>query len=157
MYPFTGKVLVVMKIVIPLNNDLNFYHDNPITAPRFAIYNIDIKRSHVSSSLETIIENAWNSTNNGKFQMSQIQCACDKNKCSDIEHITEHYFLLDSIGDCDYLLADHYCDNINRALDNGGITIYKIPPFIHKSDYAIKNFLLGVSLANTIQNIHHAS
>lgn len=146
-----------MKIVIPLNSDLNFYHDNPITAPRFAIYIIDIKRSYVRSSLETIIDNPWNSTNNGKYQSSQIRCACDKDTCSDLGHISEHYFLLDSIGGCDYLLADHYCKNIHRALVNGGISIYKIPPFIHKSDYAIKNFLLGASLANTIQNIHHAS
>jgi len=146
-----------MKIAIPLNNDLSFYHNNPITAPRFAIYNIDIKRSCVISSLDNIIDNPSNSTNNGKYTVSQIQCTCDENKCSDIKHISEHYFLLDSIGGCDYLLANHYCDNINRALDNGGITIYKISPFIHKSDYAIKNFLLGASLANTIQNIHHAS
>jgi predicted Fe-Mo cluster-binding NifX family protein len=146
-----------MKIVIPLNNDLNFYHDNPITAPRFAIYTIEIKRSYVRTSLEHIIENPWNRTNNGKYEASQIQCACDQDRCADLAHISEHYFLLDSIGGCDYLLADHYCENIHRALVNGGITIYKIPPFIHQSDYAIKNFLLGASLANTIQNIHHAS
>lgn len=146
-----------MNIAIPLNNNLSFYHSNPITAPKFAIYHIDSKKSRVRTSLDSIVDNPLNSTNQGNYTVSQIECACNVDKCSDITHISEHYVLLESIGDCEYLLADHYCDNINRALLNGGITIYKIPPFIHKPDNAIKNFLLGASLASTIKQIYHAS
>jgi len=32
------------KIAIPLNTTMDFYHYNPVTAPKFAIYTMDMKR-----------------------------------------------------------------------------------------------------------------
>ncbi|HHD78581.1 MAG TPA: hypothetical protein ENK98_02915 [Epsilonproteobacteria bacterium] len=148
-----------MNIAIPLNHNLSFYHDNPITAPQFAIYYIDrdSKKNHIHTSLDFIAANPLNIINQGKYSASQIKCVCEVEKCSDIHHISEHYLLLESINGCEYLLADHYCNNIQRALINGGISIYKIPPFIHKPDNAIKNFLLGALFASTTKQIHYAS
>lgn len=147
----------MIKIAIPLDNTLSFYHRNPFTAPTFAIYTIEDENKSVTYSLLKVIDNPWDSTNEGVYKECQIQCACDKETSSDIHHITEHYSILHAISACDYLLANYYCDNIFSALQNASIKIYKVPPFIHKVDMAIKNFLLGASLASTFKHIHHAS
>ncbi|MEN8726875.1 MAG: hypothetical protein ABF276_02820 [Sulfurovum sp.] len=145
------------KIAIPVNNTMGFYHSNPMTAPKFAIYTINIKNENVTFSLINIADNPWNRTNNGIYSPSQIDCSCNKEICSDIRHITEHYSILNVIHECDYLLVDNYCDNSLRALQNANIQTYKIPPFITHTHLAIKNFLLGASLASTFKHIHYAS
>jgi predicted Fe-Mo cluster-binding NifX family protein len=76
---------------------------------------------------------------------------------TDIQHICEHYALLETISSCTYLLADNYCKNTFSTLKKGGITVFRIPSIIKNVDQAIKNFLIGASFANKIQNIHHAS
>lgn len=148
----------MIKIAIPLDNTMSFYHRNLFTAPTFAIYIIKNENKRITTfSLLKVIDNPWNSINNGEYKECQIQCACDKEISSDIQHITEHYAIFHAIGTCDYLLVDYYCDNISQVLKNADIKTYKVPPFIHKVDMAIKNFLLGVSLASTLKHIHHAS
>lgn len=146
-----------MKIAVPVNNLLSFYHFNPFTAPKFAIYSVDGDRSNITFGLNSVVDNPWIHTNHGDFEKSQVSCSCDTSKCTSMQHISEHYALLDAIGGCNYLLVDRHCDNITRALKNGGIQVYKVPPIINKADTAIKNFILGVSLASTFKHIHYAS
>jgi predicted Fe-Mo cluster-binding NifX family protein len=74
-----------------------------------------------------------------------------------IGHICEHYALLETISNCNYLLASNYCENTFNTLSKGGIIIFKIPRIIKNIDIAIKNFLIGASFANKLQNIHHIS
>ncbi len=148
---------MLMKIAVPVNNLLSFYHLNPFTAPKFAIYSIDGDRSNVTFGLTSVVDNPWISRNRGTFEKSQILCSCDSTACTDLGHISEHYALLEAIGGCKYLLVDHHCDNVTRAMKNGGVQVYKIPPIIHKIDTAIKNFILGASLASTFKHIHYAS
>ncbi len=146
-----------MKIAVPVNNIMTFYHFNPFTAPKFAIYSIDGDRNKVTFRLQSVVENPWVGTDFGEFETKQVTCNCDSSACANMQHISEHYALLDVIGGCDYLLVDLHCDNVSRALKNGGIQVYKTPPIIHKIDTAIKNFILGVSLASTFKHIHYAS
>jgi predicted Fe-Mo cluster-binding NifX family protein len=146
-----------MKIAIPLHEQLTLYHNNPCTAPKFAIYLIEGDTSHIVFSLEVIVDNPWSGVKCDRYEDEQISCNCDPDRRKSMRHISEHYALLDAIGGCSYLLADRYCDNTTRALGNGGITIFKIPPIINKIDNAIKNFLIGASFASTVEHIHHAS
>ena len=145
------------KIAIPLSNTMGFYHKNPMTAAKFAIYTINIKKNNVTFLLLRVVDNPFNSTNNGNYSQSQIQCTCNQSTVSDIHHKAEHYVILDAIQGCKYLLADCYCKNIVRAMKIADIQLYKIPPFITDVHMAIKNFLLGASLASTFKQIHHAS
>ncbi len=128
-----------------------------MTAPKFAIYTINMKRKNVIFSLLHILDNPLNSNNKGGYEQSQIHCNCNQDTCSDINHKAEHYVILDAIRECKYLLADYYCQNIVDALQIADIQTYKIPPFITQVDMAIKNFLLGASLASTFKHIHNAS
>ena len=146
-----------MKIAVPINNLMSLYHLNPFTAPKFAIYSVVGDRSNITFGLKSVVDNPWVNINQGEFDKSQVTCSCDISKCTNMQHISEHYALLDVIGGCDYLLVDHHCDNISRTLKNGGIQIYKVPPIINKIDTAIKNFILGASLASTFKHIHYAS
>ena len=151
------KDLKMRKIAVPLNNAMDFYHSNLVTAPKFAIYTIDMKKKNVTFTLDHMLDNPLNSTNGGQYNNSQIQCSCDKKTCSDLHHRAEHYIMLDAIHDCEYILVNYYCENVVRALKIANIQTYKISPFITKVDMAIKNFLLGVSLASTYKHIHHVS
>jgi predicted Fe-Mo cluster-binding NifX family protein len=146
-----------MKIAIPLNDQLSLYHSNPCTAPKFAIYAIEGDKTHLSFSLFSIVDNPWSRLTCADNADKAIACDCDPDRRNSLRHISEHYVLLEAIGECSYLLADHYCDNTLRAMKNGGIRIFKIPSIIKQTDMAIKNFLIGAQLANTMQHIHHAS
>jgi predicted Fe-Mo cluster-binding NifX family protein len=146
-----------MTIAVPLDNELMLYHDNPFTAPKFAIYFINGDKTNVSFKRTKIVENPRCLFECNLFDDSQIKCDCDVASKADIEHICEHYALLESIGSCSYLLADRYCENTSHTLKNGGISVFKIPTIINDIEMAIKNFLIGASYANKIQNIHNAS
>lgn len=148
---------MLMKIAVPVNDLLNFYHLNPFTAPKFAIYSVDGERNHITFGMTHVVENSWLDRGENCFEPHQITCNCDTEICADKQHILEHYALLEAIGGCDYMLVDKHCDNVLRALKNGGVKVYKVPPIIHKIDTAIKNFILGASLASTFKHIHYAS
>lgn len=147
----------VMTIAIPLNNMQMFYQFNPHTAPKFAIYFIDGDKTNITFSLRTIVDNPWSNLRLDSFEEEQIKCRCDIERRNSMRHKCDHYALLDLIGGCSYLLANQYCENTAKSMKNGGITIFKIPPIINKSEIAIKNFLIGESLANKVQYIHNAS
>lgn len=146
-----------MKIALPVIDTSTIYKDNPYTAPQFAIYNINRDKDNISFGINTIIKNPWNTSAHKKFSEDQLKCKCSHGKKENIEHKCEHYVLLSLIYDCSYLLANKYCSNTEISMRNSGITIINIPPIINQIDSAIKNFLIGASIASTHKHIHHAS
>ncbi len=146
-----------MKIAIPVRHEMTFYHDNPCTAPKFALYAVEGKAPDIRYRLLSVIENPWSRPKCDHFSEEQIQCACDEDRRNNVRHICEHYALLDAVTGCSYLLADRYCENTARALRNGGITLFKVPPIIDRIDGVIKNFLIGSALASKVQHINRAS
>lgn len=147
-----------MDIAIPTDEQHVIYHDNPYTAPKFAIYSvIQNAKTDVTFALKSIVDNPLYRLKCNIFEDDQLKCNCEDERANSIKHIYEHYALLDVLGGCSYLLANNYCKNVIRSMTNGGITIYKIPPIIKKIDMAIKNFIIGVSLASKVQHIHDAS
>lgn len=146
-----------MKIAVPFSRDLELYRKNPSTAPKFGIYEICLEKSSVDIHLLRVEMNPWCQQSCELFDEDAANCACDETRKKDIRHITEHYALLELLSGCSYVLADHYCDNTKRALNNGGIHVFKYPTVIRTAENAIKNFIIGASLANTVEHIHYAS
>lgn len=146
-----------MKIAVPFGNQLELYRLNPTTAPKFGIYDIDSTKNGVNIRLISVEMNPWCKNSCEAFDATAEQCACDDIRQNDIRHITEHYALLEVLSGCRYVLADAYCDNTRRALNNGGITLFKYPSVIRSAEGAIKNFIIGASLAYTVEHIHYAS
>ncbi len=146
-----------MEIAIPTDNQHAIYHNNPYTAPKFAIYSIILGEAIITFSLKSIVENPLKRLKCDSFENDQLTCSCDEERANSLRHIYEHYALVDVISGCTYLLANNYCKNVARTMEKGGIIVYKIPPIIKKIDMAIKNFLIGASLANQVQQIHNES
>lgn len=146
-----------MKIAIPVDKDLMLYSENPYTAEKFAIYSIKGDANNISFDMVKIVDNPRSNQVSDGLEEIQKKCACDKERQDDMQHICDHYSILETIKSCNYLLSAKYCKNTYKTLQNGGITVFKIPTIIKKTDSAIKNFLIGASIANRIQNIHHAS
>ena len=147
-----------MEIAIPTDDQNVIYRDNAYTAPKFAIYSVVLEdKKNISFHLKSIVENPLKTLKCDGFEIEELSCKCESRSSNNIRHVYEHYALLDAIGGCSYLLANRYCKNVVRSMNNGGIIIYKIPPIIKKIDTAIKNFLIGASFASPAQHIHHAS
>jgi len=146
-----------MKIALPIENTLMLYKDNPHTAPRFAIYILETIQNKVHFSLESIVENRLSKVKHGKFHEYERKCACDDKRQENLRHQCDHYALLEILDGCSYLLANKYCQNTQKSMKIVGIKIFKIPPIINQIEMAIKNFIIGGSLANQIKHIHHAS
>jgi len=146
-----------MKIAVAMDLDHSFYHKNPSTAPSFAIYTIEGTKEEVLYTLSATLKNPWSAQEGNFFKPEEIDSACSLERQANLDHSCSHYALLDILSGCSYLLADNYCTNTLKALNNGGVSVFKIPMIIHNIDTAIKNFLIGAQYANTIQHIHHAS
>lgn len=146
-----------MKIAVPFSQELELYRQNPSTAPKFGIYEIIQDKREVAISLLCIEKNPWCKGNCENFDSDSANCACDESRQKDIRHITEHYALVEILKGCSYLLADRFCENTKRALNNGGIRVFKYPSIIRTAENAIKNFIIGASLANTVEHVHYAS
>ncbi|MEJ2467868.1 MAG: hypothetical protein P8Y65_05790 [Campylobacterales bacterium] len=146
-----------MKIAVPFSQELELYRRNPSTAPKFGIYEIVTEKRRIAISLLVIERNPWCSGSCDVFDAESANCACDEARQKDIRHITEHYALVEVLKGCSYLLADHFCENTRRALNNGGIRVFKYPSVIRTAENAIKNFIIGASLANTVEYVHYAS
>lgn len=146
-----------MKIAVPFGKQLELYRLNPSTAPKFGIYDIDCTSSEIQIRLLRVEMNPWCKNSCDVFDTKAEQCDCDEERQNDIRHITEHYALLEVLGGCRYVLVDAFCDNTKRALNNGGITVFKYPSVIRTAESAIKNFIIGASLANTVEHVHYAS
>lgn len=144
-----------MMFAIPLAHDLNLYRYNPCTAPKFGIYTVDGDPSNVSFMRLRVMENPWLTLKGDGFDGEQINCRCGRSDQQSMRHKTEHYAILEAVAGCTFLLANNYCKNTLQTLRNGGIRIYEIPDIITNIDSAIKNFLVGATLARSIKHIHH--
>lgn len=147
-----------MKIALPVNDTLTLYKDNPHTAPRFAIYDVvTTKNKEVYFSLHSVIENKFSQLKNAEFDEKERHCDCDILRQENLRHKCDHYAILELIGECSYLLANKYCNNTKKSMEQGGVKMFKIPPIINTLNTAIKNFIIGDSIANKIKQIHYAS
>jgi len=147
-----------MKIAVPFSRELELYRHNPSTAPKFGIYEIERSNESIAVRLLCIEANPWCEHHCDAFADADASnCACDEKRQRDIRHITEHYALLEVLVGCSYVLADHFCKNTKKALDNGGIRIFKYPSVIRTAENAIKNFIIGASLANTVEHVYYAT
>jgi predicted Fe-Mo cluster-binding NifX family protein len=146
-----------MKIAVPVNDLLNVYKHNPHTAPKFAIYELVKLNNEVHFSIGSVIDNTFSLHKNHLFCSDEIMGDCSKKDKEDITHKCQHYSVLEMIGGCSYLLANHYCDNIKKSMKQSGIEVFKIPSIINKTDIAIKNFIIGGLIASKIEHIHNVS
>lgn len=146
-----------MKIAIPVNDLLNVYKHNPHTAPKFVIYTLVKTDDEVHFSLDSILDNRLSSYKNNTFCSEETMGNCTSKNKNDIMHQCEHYSILEMIGGCSYLLANRYCENTKKTMQQAGIKIFKIPSIINRTDIAIKNFIIGGSIASKIQHIYNAS
>ena len=142
-----------MKVLIPIRNQTDVYHDNLFRAPLFAVYSVDRESYNVYYSLVDVIQNPYSYHTYNDKDLCERNNICDLANCT-LHHLQQHYSLSRNLDICDYVLANHCCETMTKALKEKGINIYKISPFLQKSDIAIKNFLLGASLASTLQHIH---
>jgi len=146
-----------MLIAIPLTQGLNFYHSNPFTAPQFGIYSIEKQDHSITYLQKEVIQNPWSQIFDGEFCNEQITCNCSEEKQCELTHMVQHYGLADLLSNCAYLLVDKRCENIAKTFQKLHIRLYKIPAIIKNPTSAIKNLIIGVSLADHIQDIHYAS
>ncbi|KIM11357.1 MAG: hypothetical protein KU37_06920 [Sulfuricurvum sp. PC08-66] len=146
-----------MRIAVPLDEHHNLYANNPNTANFFAIYRLEGTASHLTYRLEKTLVNPWYGPKCGEFDDEQRGCTCDIERQKNMRHISEHYAMLQVIGECSYLLAGNFCDTLEKALGMADVAIYPIPPVVKNIDNAIANFIIGARLASQVHYIHQAS
>lgn len=146
-----------MQIAVPLDNKLSFYKQNPFTAPKFGIYFISTDTKDANYSIDKVVDNPQYINSGQNFSEIQQMCSCTEAIKKSLNHICEHYALLEVLSNCSYLLANKFCDNTYNTLKKGGIKVFKVPAIINTADMAIKNFIIGVSLANQVKNIVNVS
>lgn len=139
-----------IKVVLPVDHHLAFYHNNPLTAPQFAIYYLATVNLKASFSLITTFHNPFLLESGNECSMALRECHCSQETVEIPEHKSVHYQLLSVMVGCQYLLADRYCENLKEALGNYGISVYKIPSIIQHTNHALKNFLVGASIADNV-------
>lgn len=143
-----------MKVCIPVQNNADIYHNNLFRAPQFAQFIVEtLEDGNVYYSFEKTIENPFHTTASADEDTCLNRGICDQENCT-VAHFNEHFTLSKTMKKCDYVLADYFCDTMTKALKSEGVKIYKISPFLRTTDIAIKNFILGVPFANTLQDIH---
>lgn len=147
-----------MKIAIPLGSDMELYRDNPLTAPQYGIYHLHkTQQGDLKVLLSDVIKNRLCDLVGCTLDDAKKKCSCDAVQQEDFAHQLEHYALPDAIVGCDYLLANFSCENTKKVLARSGIKLFHYASFIRQTDQAIKNFIIGVSFADTIQHINYAS
>lgn len=147
-----------MIVAIPMDAANKVYHDNPITAIQFALYEIDGERHDIRYRSIGHKLNPWETWKESKCSDPKMKkCCCDQKNQTNPHHISEHYALLQVVGKCDFLIVNRYCLNTLNAFKNVGIKIYKVPPFVKTVVDALDHFIIGANLADNLQNIHPAS
>jgi len=146
-----------MKVLIPVINQTDVFHDNLFRAPSFAEYIINTYNNiDYFCSLNETFTNPFSYVATNDQTLCNNRGICDIDNCT-VQHLKEHYTLSKSLKSCDYILTDYSCETMREALKLEGINVYHISPFLHSTDIAIKNFLLGVPIASTLQHIHFES
>jgi len=140
-----------MKIAVPLDKEKKVYHDNPWRAPSFAIYT-------VTEEDEDLIYDCIAEKENPRVGYDPITCAdgCSDAVKADLSHISEHRIFLESLHGCRYLVAETYCNNVEKVLGDSGIGIYRIPPIVKNPDLAVKNLLVNLKFTDNVQKVKKA-
>jgi len=147
-----------MKFALPLDGNHHVYRYNPCSAKHFAIYTIHGNSKAVTYALLSVVDNPWLKSNGSMVCDPVTRLGeCDDMKKNDLGHIAEHYILLEALNGCNFLLGQNFCENTKSSMKNAGIKIFTIPPFISQSDKAIRHFLIGAKIADSVEYIHHAS
>lgn len=143
-----------LKIAIPLNNEKKIYHNNPWTAPTFAVYSVSSQEEFIKYKFGEFVENPWVKEDESVI-CDPMMCSdgCSDTVKADLNHLADHYIILEAIGGCDYIVAGTFCSNIAKVMEKGGIEIYPIAPFISEPDLAIKNLLIGLKFAKDMTKI----
>lgn len=147
-----------MKIAIPLDENHKVYPLNPWTAPIFAIYQVEEKDDKVTYECLEEKENPWIEKDESII-CDPMMCTdgCSDLVKNDLNHLADHYIILEAISGCSYLIAETTCTNVEKVLDNGGIEIYRLPPIIREVDLAIKRLLVNLEFTNDILKIQKVS
>lgn len=149
---------MLLRIAVPITDEFKIYHDNPWTAPQFMIYKVSGTPDALYYELEKVNPNPWIEEDESLI--------CDPMKCSDgcsdiikgdLNHLADHYIILEAIEGCQYLIADTYCTNIEQVVKKANIQIYEILTFVHKPELAIKNLLIANKITPRVENIHKRS
>ena len=146
-----------MKFAVPFTECLDLYRDNALTAPKFGIYSLRGNGGKITILMTEVVPNPLAVSDTCTFDTAMVHCSCAPRRREAFSHRLLHYGLLEILDGCDYLLANYGCDNLRRALAKGGIKVFHYASFIRQTDHAIKNFIIGASLADTVQHINHAS
>lgn len=146
-----------MKFAVPFTECLDLYRDNALTAPKFGIYSLRGKGASKTILMTEVLANPLGKMETCTFDKAMMHCTCPPGRREAFSHRLLHYGLLEILEGCDYLLANHGCDNLRTALARGGIKLFLYASFIRRTDHAIKNFIIGASLADTVQHINNAS
>ncbi len=146
-----------MKFALPLDKDGLFYRFNPCGADTFSIYTVHKEKEMLTYALLNSVANPWHNIEGATCSHLAENGGCDAELKNNIEHILDHYAMLEVLSRCDYLLGDNFCDNTRKALRNAGIKAYNVPPFLTEIKKIITHFLIGVNVADSSGNIHYAS
>lgn len=148
----------MLTIAIPVDATNRVYHDNPCSAPLFAVYEIEGNRKDMRYRHAFTRLNPWKKVEGEMVTDPKVRdCSCDETTVKDPHHISDHYALLEVLGKCNYLLADRYCFNTVNTMRNVGIRLHKMPPFVTRIEQAIHHFIIGANYADHLQHIHPAS
>jgi len=143
-----------LKIAIPLNKEQKIYHYNPWTAPNFAIYSVRTQEELLVYECSIVVENPWVEEDESMI-CDPMMCSdgCSDTVKADLNHLADHYIILEAIGGCNYIVAGTFCSNIEKVMAKGGIEIYPITPFITDPELAIKNLLIGLKFTKDMKKI----
>jgi hypothetical protein len=146
-----------LKFALPLDNRNTFYRYNPCSAQKFAIYTTHGTSDEVTYAQLRIVDNPWQKVEGAMCDPEFRYGGCEKEVQKDLNHIVDHYAILEVLNGCNFLLGDNFCENTRRAMHNAKIKTYNIPPFISQIDKIIEHFLIGAKIADSVEHIHHAS
>jgi len=134
-----------MKVAIPLEKDGEIYNGNPWTAPNFVIYEITSKKEVIEYEKIEERSNPWLEKDESLI-CDPMMCSdgCSEIIKADLNHLADHYIILEVVNACSYLLANTFCSNVEKVLKNGGIEIYQFPVFIKNPEIALNNFIISV-------------
>lgn len=146
-----------MKIAVPLDTDGKVYTKNPWTAPRFVIYSVRDSGDNIIYEAIEVKENPWRAKDKDLI-CDPIMCDgdCSDITQADVNHLADHYIILEVINGCSYLIVEMACSNVEKVLKHGGIELYVLPPIIKEPDLAIKRLLVNLKYTYNIQKIHKA-
>lgn len=148
-----------MKIAVPLDTDFKIYPLNPWTAPNFAVYLVqDDHKGNITYKCLQERENPWLEEDESII-CDPMMCGdgCSDVIKADLYHLADHYIILEVVSGCTYLIAQTYCSNVDKVLENGGIEIFLLPPIIKEPELAIKRLLVNLEYTNDIQKIQKAA